>query len=506
MIHPCTSLNRLQSNAVYRGVMADNDIEAQVRLCRQDLFFLLTVAFNRRDVDDDWLYARCREVEQRPDGMLDLWSREHYKSTIITYGKTIQDILNDPEVTVGIFSHTRPIAKAFLKQIQREFEENQYLKDLFPEVLYQSPKSESPSWSADNGICVKRKTNPKEQTVEAWGLVDGQPTSKHYSLLVYDDVVTRESVTNDEQIKKTTDAWELSLNLGAHGGSIRYIGTRYHLNDTWRTIIERGSATPRIYAATKEGVFPGTPVFLDLKTLSEKRRDMGPYTFSCQMLQNPIADTAQGFVEDWLRWVTVVKPDMSWNRYLLCDPAGEKKKSNDYTVMVVIGLAPDGNYYLIDGIRDRLNLTERTNKMFSMVERWKPDAVGYEKYGKDSDIEHIEYVQAERNFRFTITPLGGPMPKNDRIRRLVPKFEQGRFYMPRRLLFLDHEGKMRDFVRELIEDEYTAFPVGIHDDMMDCMSRIDDIGAKFPKKKQTSGLLGVAPRPAVANNNYNVLG
>ena len=33
-----------------------------------------------------------------------------HNSTILTYAKTIQDILCDPTITVGIFSHTKPIA------------------------------------------------------------------------------------------------------------------------------------------------------------------------------------------------------------------------------------------------------------------------------------------------------------------------------------------------------------------------------------------------------------
>jgi len=53
-------------------------------------------------------------VQAAPNGYLDLWGREHGKSSLITFGLTIQDILNDPEITVGIFSYSRPIAKAFL--------------------------------------------------------------------------------------------------------------------------------------------------------------------------------------------------------------------------------------------------------------------------------------------------------------------------------------------------------------------------------------------------------
>jgi len=180
-----------------------------------DRFYLLTVLCKRVDAIHEWVYARTREVEEDPDNHLDLWAREHYKSTIITFAGVLQEILIDPEITVGIFSHTRPIAKAFLRQLKREMESNAELKAAYPDVLWPEPEGMAPTWSEDNGLVVRREGNPKESTVEAWGLVDGQPVSKHYALIVYDDIVTLSSVTTPEMIGKVTNAWELSRSLAA---------------------------------------------------------------------------------------------------------------------------------------------------------------------------------------------------------------------------------------------------------------------------------------------------
>jgi predicted phage terminase large subunit-like protein len=478
-----SGFTRTQCNELYASVLADKDVAAIRRLCLEDLFFLLTVAMRRQDMDRDWLYARCREVEANPDGYLDLWAREHYKSTIITYGLTIQDILKDSSVTVGIFSHTRPIAKAFLSQIKTELETNTFLQNLFPDVLYKNPERESPSWSLDGGIIVKRQSNPKEKTVEAWGLVDGQPTSKHFRILVYDDVVTIDSVTSPDMMAKTDAAWALSLSLGAVGGSVRTIGTRYHFNDTYKTMLDRGAAILRRHSATVSGEIDGEPVLFDRETLDRKRREMGPYISSCQLFLNPVADEAQGFKQEWLEYYESAIDPRGMNIYCLVDPANEKKKTSDFTVLTVIGLGPDNNYYLLYGVRDRLNLTQRTELLFSVARRYRLMNIGYEQYGMQADIQHIQYVQQERNFRFHVTKLGGVTPKPDRIRKLIPAFEQGRFFIPRRMMFKGSDGRAHDFIHEFVNDEFMAFPVGVHDDMLDCIARILDpeLGATFPK-------------------------
>jgi hypothetical protein len=68
------------------------------------------------------------------------------------------------QITVGIFSYSRPIAKAFLRQIRTEFEDNETLRSLFPDILWANPHRDAPMWSEDDGIVVRSNGNPKQSS------------------------------------------------------------------------------------------------------------------------------------------------------------------------------------------------------------------------------------------------------------------------------------------------------------------------------------------------------
>lgn len=747
MQNPAKNLTRKQTVRLYNDILEQGLQEGQSALnliyrefSRQDLFFMLGWTLSRFEVGrSDFLFERCREVQNEPNNCIDLWAREHFKSSIITNGLTIQELMIDPELTFGIFSHTRDISKAFLKQIKREFEGNDILRVAFPDIIWNNPRKEAPQWNEDDGIILKRKKNPKEASIEAWGLVEAQPTGRHFSRLVYDDVVTLSSVRTPGQIENTTNAYRLSLNLGAEGGVKRIIGTRYHFNDTYGQIMrDSPDMKVRLHAATKDGTYDGEPVLLSSEKLAEKRREMGPYIFACldgntqilmsdwsvkpissikegdmvagwtmepgkrsklvptkvtatqhhradtvkinmetgasvvctpdhkwwsgrrkevrgrtvyspaslgyrglsslceviditdnrwpsdpnvieaaayiagifdgegtvrgdsihisqcekthpevvkrirtslnilnfdygehrpkdrehqvdfylrggrqelfrflalcdpakrmqvadsmfkskfgnktrkkitsieahqrqtvynietetgnyiangfcskncQMLQNPKADSIQGFEQAWFRTYTPFGTLPNHNTYILVDPASARKSTSDYTAMFVIGAGCDNNIYIKYFLRDRLNLVQRTEKLFSLVRQFHPLQVGYERYGMQADVEHIKQRQEQEGFRFSISELGGQMPKFDRILRLVPYFEQGRIWFPEQQPYIRVDGTRTDLVQEFKSDEYEAYPVCAHDDMLDCLARLLDIGIRFPTNKFAS--------------------
>lgn len=516
--------------------------EAEAGLGRHDLFYLLVRLLRRPDVNKDWLFDRCREVQAEPNGRLDLWAREHYKSTIITFALTIQDILNNPEVTCGIFSHTRPIAKGFLGQIKREFEDNDILKMLYPDVLWADPRKQAPRWSEDGGLVVRRKGNPKESTLEAHGLVDGQPTGKHFQRLIYDDVVAE--MMSPEMVQKTTDAWDLSQNLGADGGRVRTIGTRYMLHDTYKTMMDRNAVIPRIHAATHNGRMDGRPVFLSVEAWSSKLEKSSRQIIASQQLQNPMADEAATFRTQWLRPYEV-RP-RTLNVYIMCDPSRGRSATSDNTAISVVGVSSAGAKFLLDGVCHRMTLSQRWTALRNLRRKWSAMrgvqhlAVGYERYGAQSDDEYFSEqmdIDAKKKIpdsHFVIQELNWPREggdsKKERVERLEPDFRNGRFFLPREIWregramtwsvdadadskafgditydehrgltrnqmaaveggspelisrsirCVDQENRMYDLTLAFIE-EYKFFPFGQFKDLVDATSRIYDMDARGP--------------------------
>lgn len=168
------------------------------------------------------------------------------------------------------------------------------------------------------------------------------------------------------------------------------------------------------------------------------------------------------------------------NVYIMVDPATTKKKTSDYTVMSVVALGVDGNFYILDIVRERLDLSERTETLIDLHRRWQPNAVGYEGYGMSADVQHILAEQDRSNYRFPITEIKSRVKKVDRIRRLVPDMGNGKWYVPEAgIVRLDAEGKEYDAIEELVS-EMISFPVGRHDDVIDSISMIYDMNYQFP--------------------------
>ena len=328
-------------------------------------------------------------VEAEPWGHLDLWGREHYKSTLITFAGPIQETLRNPEITNAVFSHTKAIAKDFLRQIKSELEGNGRLKGVYDDVLWGNPIKNAPKWSEDDGLQIRRKTNPKEQTFEAHGLIDGMPTGAHFGRRWYDDIVTEKAVTSPEMVTKIMVLMQLSQNLGTSDGHAAYVGTRYHFADPYQQMIDAGIVIPRIFTTSHNGRLDGSPVFLSEERWVEIKRTQ-PRTVAAQHLQNPAGGEESMFDPKWLRGAETRPATL--NVYILGDPSkgpsrGTTRGTGDRTAIAVVGVDSARNFYLLDGVRHRMDLTSRWKWLRNLHRHWSKQKgiqslqVGYERYG-----------------------------------------------------------------------------------------------------------------------------
>jgi len=507
-------MNRVETHEEYGRLLSEarkrkEEMGVLRMLCRRDLFFLGVRMCGREDLDTDFHFDRTRDIMAAPDGMMDLWAREHGKSSWITFLLSVQDILNNSEERLGIFSHKGPMAKDHLIPIKYEFEENARLKKLFPDILWGNPQKQSPKWSEDEGIIVKRRGNYLECTVEAHGLIDGLPTGVHYTIIIWDDVINEKYVTSPEMIVKTMDAINSSTNLKTRGARLRGVGTYYHYNDPYVQMISRGILKERKFPATEDGTATGTPVLFTLKELGERRKSNTPYQFACQYLLDPKMESKYGLDERWLKYWSTARPECSrgMNVIFLVDPANEKKKSNDYTVITVVGLSADSNKYVIEWVRDRMSLVERTAKLFELHRRYNTNrrvrGVYYEQYGMQSDIAHIESVMELENYRFKITPVKGNIEKNDRINLLVPMFQEGEIVIPEECWYMTIEGQKVDLTQIFINEEYRMWPYGTHDDMLDGLARLKSPEVHLPTPDLNVANIGYNPPGTQKDAGYN---
>lgn len=377
-----------------------------------------------------------------------------------------------PDRRIIAASHTAELAERFGRRTRNIVSGNEH-KQIFPGCIMSPDSQAAGRWdtTVDGGYYAAG--------------VGGAITGHRADCAIIDDPVKSREEADSETIRDKQWAWwrdDLWTRLKPNAGVI-LIGTRWHEDDLIGRVLEdtkRSQLRVRVIKLAMEageddelGRSPGDLLWPEWFTdaMVEQARSE-PRTWTALYQQEPRPIGGGEFKTAWL--CRYQRPPMASNRVLLVDPAsGKHRTRGDYTSMWVVGVGQDGNEYVLDGVRDRLNLTERTENVFELVRRWSPAVVGYEEYGLQADIEHIKSEQEKQQYRFRILPLGGGMKKVDRIRRLIPGLQRGRLWLPESMIRQCADGNQRDIILDLI-GEMESFPVGAHDDAIDCLSRKED--------------------------------
>ncbi len=329
--------------------------------------------------------------------------------------------------------------------------------------------------------------------------VGGSVTGRRADLGIIDDPVKSREEADSETVRDKVWEWykaDFYTRLKP-GAAIVLIQTRWHEDDLAGRLLkdaEEGGEQWEVVSLAMEAE-EGDPLGREVgellwpewftqEMIAQAKRD--PRNWLALYQQKPRPDGGGVFKREWVMYYGGSPEDAKGgtNRYMLVDAANEKRPTNDFTSIWILGLGQDDNFYVLDMVRDRLSLTERGEMVMRMHRKWKPMQTRYERYGMMGDIQHIKHLQGLQNYRFDITEVAGKTPKNDRIKRLIPAFERNRVWFPNSMHKTNHAGELRDLVSDFVEQELLAFPVSTHDDMLDALARIEepDLTLIWPKQ------------------------
>jgi predicted phage terminase large subunit-like protein len=391
----------------------------------------------------------------------------------------------NPALQTLACSHTTELAERFGRRVRNLIADPEY-GTIFPECRLADDSQAAGRWATSDG-----------GEYYAAGVGSAVVGFRADVIVMDDPVAGREAADSEREREKTWEWYKSDVRTRLKpGGAIVLIMQRWRDDDLAGQLLKDAEAggeqwtVVRLPMEAEEndplGRAVGEPLWPEWykdADVAQAKRDARNWLALYQ--QRPRPASGAEFKREWLRYYKA-KPTDGLNKYILVDPASEKKKNSDYTAAWVLGLGRDGNIYALDFVRDRLSLTERADLVFKWHREYRPIRVGYEKYGMQADIEHIKDRQEREQYRFPVVELGGQLKKEDRIRRLIPRFENAQLWLPESLHRTDHAGNVRDLIHDLIEEEYAPFPVGLHDDAMDALARIEDpdLMAVFPQEQK----------------------
>lgn len=155
------------------------------------------------------------------EACLQLAPRGYGKSTVLTIARIVFEILRNPDIRILIASNTQLQAEVFLREIKSHLAHNDRLVETFGRFQDES------KWDLREILVKPRKSTAKESTVTCVG-VGGPVASRHYDLILADDIVDEENArTEGQRDKVRTWYYKTLLPCLEPDGRLFMVGTRY---------------------------------------------------------------------------------------------------------------------------------------------------------------------------------------------------------------------------------------------------------------------------------------
>src|SRR3990167_2126104 len=460
--------------------------------------------------------ARYRKIEM---------PRETGKTTILTQGYILQRLCGDPELSILLANEKEQNAKDFLGAIKYQFESNELLRALFPEVI--PPDLNDTVWSASR-IVLRRASCRKEPSIFVIG-VGGTVTGMHPDIIIVDDMISREAAENARagswQIMHQVNRWinqlDMLLNKNHPEAEITFVGTRWFMGDSYeyveraygygdapqlftlRTKLPTGE-TQVLYAQRigelavfrRAGIEQNRAAFPEIWSMDRmaKARIRDEVLFACNVMNNPSDELTATFKAEWLLTYDWLDQDTLWfpdgtgakhtyrirdlDIMFFVDPGGfgvRQIEDRSRAAVVVVGTT-GATHCILDVYCEKDTFLACIQQIVSWVTRYQPRKLVIERAGQQGAFIHLvrEHLQ-QAGLTVTIDEVRpSKVQKEVRVIGLEPYFQRGEIRI----------GKGPNFHE--FRTQYAQFPRASHLDVLDALAYLPQYARKMPGTAQQS--------------------
>lgn len=345
---------------------------------------------------------------QASDHQLTLMPRDHMKSALIAY-RVAWEITRNPTIRVIYLSATANLAEKQLYFIKSILTSPIY-KRYWPEML-NGDEVRRERWTIGE-ISVdhpaRKAEAVRDPTVVTAGLTT-TITGLHFDIAVLDDIVIDENAYTSEGREKVRHQYSLLASIESSEAREWVVGTRYHPKDLYNDMLEitvdtydtegniEGSVQLyEVFERSVEDAGDGSGEFLwprqqrydgkwfgfDRNILAKKKSKYLDRTqFYAQYYNNPNDPEHEVLPRDCFQYYD--KQHLSQNNghwyyknhrlnvFAAVDFAYSLSRKSDYSVVIVVGVSGNSNYYVLDIERFKTDqISQYFEKIFGLVSRW----------------------------------------------------------------------------------------------------------------------------------------
>lgn len=404
--------------------------------------------------------------QEAKDNQLVLLPRDHQKSAMIAY-RVAHHITKHPDATVLYVSATALLAEKQLKAVKDILTSDIYMY-LWPEMVNPN-ENKREKWTNDE-ISVdhpkRREEGVRDATIKAGGIT-ANLTGLHCSIAVLDDVVVPDNAYTEVGRESVRAFYSQMASIQTTGSKEWAVGTRYHPADLYRDMMEMTESFydeetdedverpvyevfEKVVEINGEFLWPkqrrkdGRTFGFDERELARKKAKYLDVTqFYAQYYNNPNAAETALIDKSKFSYYDRSKVENisgAWyvgdkllSVYAAMDFAYSISNTSDYTVIAVVGVDEDHNYYVLDIDRFKTNkISVMYDRAESVYRKWRFRKMRCEAVAAQKLIiqQFKDYMRGQ-DVVFTVDEYYPPktMNKGERIASVLePRYQNNQIY------------------------------------------------------------------------------